>query len=150
MCHCLKSGRIHRTDIQENDRYGDQDHGEIIMDLFHGNSLFEMPVQKIEIKVKINTEQDHKDGDNPLNIGGVPHYAVVLDAKATGTCRTECSCQCIKQWHMSCQQENKLDHCHAEIDRVKDHCSITHFWNKLSNGRSRAFCAHQIDAGATA
>ena len=61
-----------------------------------------------EVGVKVDAEQDHKDRDNDLTIGGIACNAVVFDAEAAGARRAEGECDGIKQRHTAKQQEENL------------------------------------------
>ena len=70
------------------------------------------------IKVKVDTEQQHENSNDPLLIRAVGGDAVRFDAESAGAGRSEHVQQAVKKGHPSRQFENDHDHAHARVDQV--------------------------------
>ena len=56
------------NDVEKYDDYGAADQSEIRTELFAFESFLHLPEQKQIEDVEVNSEQDHEDCDNPLDI----------------------------------------------------------------------------------
>lgn len=140
----------HAADIEEDDRNRGDDNEHVIPHLFHVKRFFELAEQQEVIGVKIDAEQRHKDGHNPLEIRGIAHEAVVFDAEAARAGSAEGGGNGIKQRHIPDEQQDNFRNRHAEIDEVQDARRGAHFGYQLADRRTGAFCAHQVDVGTAA
>ena len=144
----MEKSQLRIINIESNQTDGRCNHHQKKAYFFHFQCLFPFFIQDKIIRVKINRKKQHKNGYNPLDIGRIAHDAVIFYAESAGTCCTEGCCQCIKHRHSAQQQQNNLKHCHAHIDQIQNSCRMLYFGHQFSNGRSRAFCTHQIHMGS--
>ena len=124
------------------------DNQQIGTNLFTFPCLSEFTDQDQEVGVKVDAEQDHKDRDNDLTIGGIACNAVVFDAEAAGARRAEGERDGIKQRHAAKQQEENLNNCQDNVNHVQNFCSGFYLRNQTGNGGTRAFCLHQVHMAA--
>ena len=89
MGKCLKSALIFVRDADKDDGDSHRYHGNISLDLFERESAFELTQEQEIIGVEVDSEQEHEDCRDPLNIGRIAREAVCLNAESAGTRRSE-------------------------------------------------------------
>ena len=73
----------HMRCVYSNGKYGGTDNTEVIAKLLHLKCLNKFLCEKKKIHIEIYAKQNHKYGNNYLNIGAVTSDAVVSDAKSS-------------------------------------------------------------------
>ena len=56
------------SDVECDHQGRSDDHKEVAADLFRFQCLRKLPGEKKKIDIEVNAKQDHKDGDDDLNI----------------------------------------------------------------------------------
>ena len=150
MGQCIKHACRAAQYLQEDDAGGKSDDNQIPANLLHSKGTPEFAEQHQVIGIEVDTEQNHKDGDDPLQIGGVVHHAGVFDAKSAGAGSAKGGGQRIEQRHVPQQEQQDFDDRHPKIDDIQDACGVFDLGHQFADRGSRAFCAHQIDVRTTA
>ncbi len=136
--------------IQENNSYGDKDNQEVIADFLHFQSLLDLAEKEQIVGVEVDAEQDHKNGDDPLDIDGIAGDTAVFDPETACARSAESGAQGVEQRHSAEQQKRHLQHGHAKIDQVEETRCIADLGDKLADGGAGTLGTHQIDVGSAA
>ena len=75
--------------VQININKNNKNNEKIATYFFNAKCLLKFLQKDKVISIKIDTEQNHKDGDYPLNVWGISHYAIVFYTKTTSTGSTK-------------------------------------------------------------
>ena len=124
------------------------DNQQIGTNFFTFPCLSEFTDQDQKVGVKVDAEQDHKDGHDPLDIGRHAGKTVIAEAEAAGARCTKGGQQSFKHRHPAEQQEHELDDSQAKINAIEDLCRGLHLGHQLIHLRAGAFGFHQVDMGA--
>ena len=139
---------VQGADVERDHRDGDADDAEIAEHLGAGKGLPPFFLQNQEVGVEIDAEQDHKDRDDNLNIGGISCDAVALDAETAGACGGEGGVERVKQRHASEQEEDKFQHGQHDIDAVQNPRTGLDLRDEAADRGTRAFRLHEVHAAA--
>ena len=150
LCQRLESIGAQSEDVEEDDRNRNEYDQKIVPDLFHFQRALDLAEKDQVIGVEIDAEEDHEDGNDPLDIGRIIGYTGIFDTKTAGPGRAETGAYGIKQGHFPEDKEQRFDHGHAQIDQVQITRRGFYFGNKLADRRAGAFRPHQIDVGSAA
>src|SRR5699024_3249203 len=134
-------------DVPADKGDGRQDDPEIPAHLLDQH-LAELAPDEVEVGAEVDAEQDHRDGGDHLDVGGVAGHAVVFDAKAAGACRAEGDQQAVHQGAAPRQHKNDLDDGHAQIDGVEDGGGLADGGHHFFHLGAGAFGFHQVDMAA--
>ena len=127
-----------------NKRNGSENNEQVAPHFLQAEKVFYLAEQKQAVSVKVDAEQYHKYGRNPLQIRGIAGNTVIPDAEAAGSGRTETGTQRIKKGHSAEQQKNDLGYGQTGIDQLEDPHGVLHLRDQLANRRTRAFRFHYV------
>ena len=144
----LAKAVVHTINIGSDDTHCHCDDHKVAPHLLAGSSAAELAHEQQEVGVEVDTEQDHEDGHDPLDVGRKAGKAVVTEAEATGTRRTKGGEHGFEQRHSANQQEHQLQHGKGKVDAVQDLSGGLYLRHKLVHLRAGAFGFHQVDMGA--
>ena len=147
LTHRFAKAVIKAVDIGRDNANCHQNNGEVAAHLLADDAV-EFTQQQQEVGIEVDTEQDHEDSHDPLDVGRKAGKAVVLEAEAAGARRAEGREHGLKQRHAAQHQEYQLQHGECKIDAVQDLCGRLHLGHQLIHLRTGAFCLHQVDVGA--
>ena len=138
---------VHRVGIPGNHASCQKDNQEIRSYLLGRNGGLSLFAKHQIIKVKIHTERDHGDCQNPLLYRCVCCTTAVQHGKASCSGSSHGECDRIKCLHAGKQQGSNGKKCHAKINLIQNFSGSAHSRNKFGNSRSRALCLHQVHDG---
>ena len=99
MAQSLSKGGIQIEDHQGNGQNRSRDNQEIPAHFLHGKGLPEFSAQNQKIGGKVYSEQNHKHGDNHLQVRRVACHTVVFNSEASRTRSTEGNGKGVEQRH---------------------------------------------------
>ena len=144
MVKCLKQTRKSPGNIEGDRQDGSRYDRQICQDFRHTGNLLDLFLQNAEVEGKVDTKQDHKRSDDALLQHRIACTPITFYRKSTGTGRTECNAEGIKQRHFADQQQNDLNQRHTKINSIKNCCRIADLRHEFAHVRSRTFCFHQV------
>ena len=132
----------------ENDAGGGQNDDEIPPYLLHPERLSELTEEEEIVGVEVDAEEDHENGDDPLQVGTVAGDGISLDAEAAGTGSAEAVGDGLKNGHPAQQQKDDLQHRQAEIDDIQDPGGAADLGHQLAHAGAGGFRLHQVELTA--
>lgn len=97
MVKCLKQTRKSPGNIEGDRQDGSRYDRQICQDFRHTGNLLDLFLQNAEVEGKVDTKQDHKRSDDALLQHRIACTPITFYRKSTGTGRTECNAEGIKQ-----------------------------------------------------
>ena len=137
----LEGGLIPRQNINSDTDHRCGNDAQIPSQFFAFEDLDQLTGKKEIINIEVDTKQQHKDTDYPIDIGTVVvPDAGIFDAESAGTRRTECMNKAVEKRHSTAQKENDQHHRHNGVNQVQNPHVAAKLCYQLAKCWTGGFC----------
>ena len=134
---------VHGTDIQRDQKHRGADQAEIQPQLLVPKNAQHISEKQKIITREVHAEEHHENARDGLHVGGIAGYAVISDAEAARSRRSECGTNRVKYRHIENEKQKAQSRQH-NVHEIKNHRRVSHTRHKLSNVRSGGFRAKKM------